>query len=227
MKINIRSLAHSFVSILLLSAVCVATGCSTSKQKEKPLESRGWMGGHVAVVTDFPKAMVPRPKTALLITALATNTPAAIAGLREGDLILALDHQTVGNLRQFRRKIDPLKPGASLSVTACRDGRTNEYAVTVGRETFRRGGYFSIYLPTVFSLNLWPHGDRPDLSLAVLGYQVNSVNRLELGSVKEQYNLKCNAKDTPYTEDYKIWLVIMECSKGKRIAGQQLAEVVK
>ena len=97
-----------------------------------------------------------------------------------------------------------------------------------GGETFRRGGYFTIYFPGVaHEWNPWPHGDRPGWSAVVLGYQNNSVNRVELGSVKEQYHLKCDPKDTPYTEDYKIWLAIMEFSKGKRIAGQELAETAK
>jgi membrane-associated protease RseP (regulator of RpoE activity) len=212
----------------LIPLLCFVAGCSTSKQKEPPLISRGWIGGYVMVETSFPKSMIPRPKIALLITSLSTNTPAAVAGLREGDLILALDHQPIKNLRQFRHKIDPLMPGASLTVTACRDNQTNEFAVTVGRETFRRGGWFSLDLPPIaYGLELWPHGDHPGWSAVVLGYRNNSVNRVELNSVKEQYDRKCNPKDTPYNEDQKVWLVIMEFSKGKNIADQELVEAAK
>jgi membrane-associated protease RseP (regulator of RpoE activity) len=230
MKTNPRLPLKSLTRIFLISSVCLVAGCYTSKdkEKEKPLLSRGWMGGHVTVVTSFPKSMIPRPKTAILISSLATNTPAGVAGLHEGDLILALDHQPVQKLRQFRGKIDPLTPGTNLVVTTWRDGQIHDYNVTVGRETFHRGGVFGIYLPLfVGSIDPWPHGDHPGWSAAVVGYQNDSVNRVELGSVKEQYNLKCDPKDTPYTEDYRIWLVFMECSKGKRIAGQELAEAAK
>ena len=221
---------RSCIPVLVLSVVLCATGCCTSKekQKEKPLESRGWMGGHVAAVTGFPKTMIPRPKTALLITSLATNTPASIAGLREGDLILALDHQPVQKLRQFRHKIDPLQPGTNLVVTGWRDGQIQEHNVTVGRETFHRGGLFTIYFPLIaHGFDPWPHGDNPGLSLYVCGYQNNRVNRVERGSVKEQYDLKCDPKDTPYAEDYTVWLAIMEFSKGKHIVGQELVEAAK
>lgn len=228
MKKKTRSLLYFIAQVALISLLGLAAGCSTSKQKEPPLISRGWVGGKVSVVTAFPKMMIPHPKTAILITSLATNTPAATAGLREGDLILAVDHQPVQKLRQFHQKIDPLTPGTNLVMTAWRDGKIQDYNVTVGRETFHRGGLFTIYFPLVVGgFDLWPRGDNPGFSLFVVGYKNNSVNRTERGSVKEQYTLKCSPKDTPYVEDYKIWLVLMELSKGKRIAGQELTEAAK
>jgi hypothetical protein len=226
MKNKTRSLLLVLAQTGLIPLLFFAVGCSTSK--EKPLVSRGWVGGHVAVVTDFPKLMIPHPKTALLITSLATNTPAAVAGLREGDLILALDRQPVQKLRQFRGKIDPLTPGTNLVLTAWRDGQIQDYKVTVGRETFRKGGYFTLFFPlVVYGFDPWPHGDTPRFSLIVAGYANNSAHRVERGSVKEQYDLKCDPKDTQYVEDEKLWLIFMEFSNGKRIAGQELAEAAK
>jgi membrane-associated protease RseP (regulator of RpoE activity) len=226
MKIKMIQLLRSAANLGLIPTLCLAAGCGTPK--EKPLLSRGWVGGQVALVRDYPKSMIPRPKAAILLTALATNTPAAVAGLHEGDLVLALDHQPVEKLRDFRRKIDSLVPGNSLPVTAWRDGKIKNYTVVVGRETYRKGGNFTIFFPGIVGQwNLWPHGDYPGLSLVALGYQMNDAHRLELGSVERQYDLKCNPRDTPYTEDYKIWIAFMEFSKGKRIAGQQLADAVK
>jgi len=226
MKIKIMPLLRSVANLCLVSALCLAAGCGTPK--EKPLQSRGWVGGQVTVVRDYPKSMIPRPKAAILLTALATNTPAAVAGLREGDLILALDQRPVEKLRDFRRKIDSLVPGTSLPVTAWRDGKIVDCTVVVGRETYREGGNFTIFFPGIVGQwNLWPHGDYPGLSLVALGYQRNDTHRLELGSVERQYHLKCNPKDTPYTEDYRIWLAFMELSKGKRIAAQQLVDAAK
>jgi hypothetical protein len=223
MKEKTTQLVRLFSVILLIPLLGpVVTGCGTPK--EKPLLSRGWIGGKVSVVKSFPRNMIPRPRAAILVNSLATNTPAAVAGLRAGDLVLALNHQPVGKLQYYHQKIDPLKPGVSLPVTAWRDGQIKDYTVVVGRESYHKGGIFTIYFPIVYSLNFWPHGDRPGLSLAALGYQDNSVNRVELGSVHEQYDLKCNPTNTPYIEDYKIWLGIVELSKGKRIAGQQLAD---
>lgn len=224
MKKKSIPLAHLLLMVFLVPAICLAVaGCGTPK--EKPLLSRGWIGGRVEVVKSFPTNMIPRPKAALLVTSLAANTPAATAGLCAGDLVLALDHQPVEKLRAFRRKIDALAPGTSLPVTVFRDGRVLDYTIVAGRETYRKGGSITIYFPTLaYGWNPWPHGDYPGFSLIALGYQNNGVRRVELRSVSEQYDLKCDPKHTPYTEDYKIWLGIVELSKGKRIASQQLAD---
>jgi membrane-associated protease RseP (regulator of RpoE activity) len=207
----------------------LAAGCGTSKEaKEKPLFSRGWIGGQVRVVNNFPKSMVPRPKKAILLTELMTNTPAAAAGLRAGDLILALDHQPVYSLRDFREQVDKLPPGTSLPVTTYRDGQILDSNIVAGRESYRKGGLFSIYFPVVaYGWNFWPHGDYPGLSLVALGYQNNRLRRTELDSVSRQYDLKCNPKDTPYMDDYRIWLGILELSKGKQIASQELVNAAK
>jgi hypothetical protein len=228
MKTQAQSLLLLITQTGLIPLLCLAAGCSTAKQKEPPLISRGWVGGQVSVETSFPKTMIPHPKTALLVTSLATNTPASIAGLREGDLILALDHQPVKKLRQFHQKIDPLAPGTNLVVTSWRDGQIQDYNVIVGRETFHNGGMFTIVFPLiVHPFDLWLNADHPAFSLFVAGYQNNNASRVERGSVKEQYALKCDSKDTPYVEAHKLWLVLFEFSKGKRIAGQELAEAAK
>jgi membrane-associated protease RseP (regulator of RpoE activity) len=227
MKIKMMSLLFSLLRISLIAAAClVAAGCGTPQ--EKRVLSRGWVGGQVKLVNDFPKSLIPRPKSAILVTALATNTPAAAAGLQPGDLILALDHEPVVKLRDFHHKIDLLAPGTSLPITAWRDGRILDYTLIVGRETYHNGGVFTVYFPGISgNWNLWPGGENPGLSLIALGYQINSTHRTELGSVEKQYRLKCAPNDHPYNEDYKFWVGIMSFSSGKRIVGQEIAEAAK
>ena len=81
---------------------------------------------------------------------------------------------------------------------------------------------------------LWASGicglisDYPGFSLVALGYQMKDAQTApNLVPPERQYDLKCDPKDTPYTEDYKIWLAFMEFSKGKKIASQQMAEAAK
>src|SRR5580692_8598655 len=115
-------LNHAIKLIGLGAVVAALSGCGTTK--EKAVSERGWVGGEFKTVRAFPKPLAPRPKAAILVAALGTNTPARAAGLRAGDLILALDHQPVGQLSDFRRKIDASEPGTLLPVTAFRDGQT-------------------------------------------------------------------------------------------------------
>src|SRR5437868_8428232 len=92
----------------------VITGCCSTKPKEEPAHQRGWIGGEYKAVSVFPPGLKRTQKSALLITALNTNTPAAVAGLAAGDLILELNHQPATSLKRFRRTIDAAEPGKSL-----------------------------------------------------------------------------------------------------------------
>src|SRR5438477_12412597 len=84
----------------------VITGCCSTKPKEEPAHQRGWIGGDYKAVSVFPPGLKRTQKSALLITALNTTTPAAVAGLAAGDLILELDHQPATSLKRFRETID-------------------------------------------------------------------------------------------------------------------------
>jgi membrane-associated protease RseP (regulator of RpoE activity) len=214
---------HATRLICLGTVAAALAGCGTAK--EKPALARGWMGGEFKVVQTFPKSLIPKPAAGVLVTALGTNTPARAAGLREGDLIVSLDHQPVGRLKDFRRKIDLSEPGTVLPVTAYRDGQTVEYDVAVGKETYRDGGVLTIGLPFLgHSFKLWPTASDPGISLVAAGYHVDEWQRKELGSVTGEYFRKCNPNDRAYDEDYNIWLVLMEVSKGKRIVAQEMVE---
>src|SRR5438309_579933 len=94
---------------LFLSALTL--GCSSTMSKEMPVHERGWIGGEYKVVTVFPAGFSNAPKAAILVTALSTNTPASLAGLEEGDLILELNHQPATKLRRLRQEIDHSQPG--------------------------------------------------------------------------------------------------------------------
>ena len=81
------------------------------------MHERGWIGGEYRVVKSFPKAWSPHPKAGLLLLALNTNTPVYAAGLRQGDVIINVDHQPFKYLRDFRQAIDTSKPGTALSIS--------------------------------------------------------------------------------------------------------------
>jgi hypothetical protein len=95
--------------VLFTSASCFGSEKSAPRDKDKqpPEYHRGWIGGEYRLarrhwswsdttdaVIAFPAALTNIQK-GVLITALATNTPAYIAGLREADLILELDHDSM------------------------------------------------------------------------------------------------------------------------------------
>src|SRR4051794_8730916 len=90
---NVSTIMKSRIGFCGFSLLALGLGCSVAAAKDQPAHQRGWIGGQFERVTVFPIAFSNAPKAALLITALNTNTPASLAGLTEGDLILEVNHQ--------------------------------------------------------------------------------------------------------------------------------------
>lgn len=200
-------------ALLLLSA-----GCATDREHKTPARQRGWVGGEYRLARSTLPRELKNKKTALLVTALARNTPAHLAGCREGDLILEIKGNPVTNLKSFRQIIDSAEPGTTLPVKIWREGEVMEPTVTVGRETYRRQGHFAILLlPNISHIDFWPD---PDFSLVALGYEKKRT-RKELRSVEETYQRNCSPKnyETEY-RDWLAWLAILELSRGTIIVSQ-------
>jgi len=207
---------------LLLSAL--ALGCSSTMSSQGPAHERGWIGGEYKRVTVFPAGFSNAPKAAILVTALNTNTPASLAGLSEGDLILELNHQPATRLQSLRQTVDRTKPGTLLPVKVWRDGETTEHNIRVGRETYGKNGIFAVGIPGFFhSVNLWPFGNA-GFSLGVAGFKPEPVSgRKELTSAEERYFKSCNPKEyQPVDVGWKVWLVIMQAETNKRIRTQEI-----
>lgn len=215
---------------MFLGALAVLlAGCAGNKEKPRAL-ARGWVGGeykqaHVPrlfspsdTVNAFPEPLRHTQKAGLLVLALSTNTPARLAGLREGDLVVALDHKPVTRLREFRRVIDRTEPGMYLPVTVYRNGEYVVHNLRVGRETFRRQGSLGLGLIT-YNLNF---GINPGFSLFVLGYKPNPGHRTELGSVEQTFERSCNPRPQQVSErDWTAWVLVIEVSKRKSILSQE------
>jgi hypothetical protein len=200
----------------------LVSGCSSTKPKEPATHQRGWIGGEYKVVRVFPAGLKPSQESALLVTHLNTNTPAALGGLAEGDLILELNQQPATKLNNFRRTIDGTEPGKSVAIKAWRNGQTVESKVRVGRETFTNNGTLALGLPGYFhELRLWPTAG---FSLGVLGYEPEPVaDRKELSSAEERYFMNCNPKSYQVSDEgWKVWVVVMQAWTHKTIRSQEV-----
>jgi hypothetical protein len=214
----VRNLAVALVMAGLLLAPSV-------RAEEKPLLHRGWIGGEYKVERpwslreaffpppevlydrSFPKTVRGLQSAAIKITDLATNTPAALAGLRKGDLILEAGHVRVTRLSDFRRRIDQSKPGTALALTVYRDGQTIELEAPVGRETYHRGGWFSFCLPSVVhAWRLIPDGG---MSVVFAGWEAPCGLRSDLGSKKQVFD-----------PSWRVWLGIFDFSTGKSVISE-------
>jgi len=68
----------------------------------------------------------------ILLATLDEDGPAAAAGLREGDLIVAVDGRTVESEVELQRLVTELSPRTHVEIEAIRDGERRRFEVVVG-----------------------------------------------------------------------------------------------
>jgi serine protease Do len=71
------------------------------------------------------------PKGAI-IAQLESDTPAARAGLKRGDVILSLNGQEVTSANDLRLRISQTSPGTTVKLAIWRDGKSQDVNVTLG-----------------------------------------------------------------------------------------------
>jgi serine protease Do len=69
-----------------------------------------------------------------VVVEVIPNTPAAQAGLQQGDVIIGLDDKAIGNSYDLRRLISETKPGAEVKATILRGNKESQLTVGVMSE---------------------------------------------------------------------------------------------
>ncbi len=101
--------------------------------------TRGWIGVIVQDVTPViaEQFKLERPR-GVIISDLAPSGPAARAGLKRGDVVLAWNGQEVKDFGHLRNLIAESRPGSQARVTIIREGRQQELAITVAERPVER-----------------------------------------------------------------------------------------
>lgn len=95
--------------------------------------SRGWMGVNIQDVSeDIAKALGLKEAKGALIAGVMDNEPAAKAGVKDGDIILAVDGQPVADSSALLRAIADKAPGSVARLTIWRNGKDLELKVVLG-----------------------------------------------------------------------------------------------
>ncbi|HYE16346.1 MAG TPA: Do family serine endopeptidase [Pyrinomonadaceae bacterium] len=104
---------------------------------------RGMVGVTIQPVTaDIAASLdIGQPRGAL-VSSVMPGGPAERAGLRRGDIIVAVNNAPVADSNTFRNTVARMQPGTPASVTVLRDGREQQFRLTLGElpaETSRGG----------------------------------------------------------------------------------------
>ena len=95
--------------------------------------TRGWLGVSIQPVDeDIKSALKLKEAKGALIAEVMPGTPAARAGLADGDLIQKLNGRDLADPRDLTRSISALPPGEKARLTVLRGGVQKDIVVTLG-----------------------------------------------------------------------------------------------
>jgi len=230
-----NKIAFLLLAVFTCAPILASEESSTKEKVKKREHSRGWIGGEYKLakrhwswfssteaVVAFPRSLTNTQKAGILVTSLSTNTPACLSGLREGDLLLEIDHKKVTSLSGFRQMIDQTAPGTSITIRAYRDGKLQDYQVTVGSEAFRHQGILGFILPPIISEPGLKFN--PGFSFIVFGLSWDTGKRVELGSAEQSFVRDCSPKNfDPSNRHWRAWLALLFVEHDHQILSQKIA----
>jgi membrane-associated protease RseP (regulator of RpoE activity) len=102
-----------------------------------PLAMAGDKSGYLGVMLQdvspsMAKALQLGDETGILINEVVADSPAAKAGLEDGDVIVAFEGKPLGDYADLSQAVGAHKPGTTVTVTVLRDGKKQDVAVELG-----------------------------------------------------------------------------------------------
>jgi serine protease Do len=105
----------------------------TGVLKEKGAIVRGWLGVQTQTVTQSIADTVKLTETSgAMVAEPQAGSPAATAGIKAGDVILAVDGKPIKDPRDLALKIGAATPNTTVKVSVWRDGTQQDILVTLG-----------------------------------------------------------------------------------------------
>ena len=101
---------------------------------------RGYLGVYIQPVTpEIAQAFGLKQGGGSLVGDVSPDGPAAKAGLKKGDVILAVNGQPVQATNQLQLQISTMAPGTTVDLKVFRDGMTKDMKVTLGELPAEKG----------------------------------------------------------------------------------------
>ncbi|AUX79634.1 MULTISPECIES: Do family serine endopeptidase [Sinorhizobium] len=100
--------------------------------KDKGHVTRGWLGIKEQQVTpDIAEGLGLKEAKGALVDEADPAGPAGRAGIRSGDLIMAVGGATINDPRELAQKVGAMAPGTSVTVSILRDGAAKDVTLTL------------------------------------------------------------------------------------------------
>lgn len=93
---------------------------------------RGWLGVIVQQLTpELSQSLGLENDNGALVSDIAPEGPAAKAGLKRGDVIVAIDDKKIRDMSELPKTVANYKPGTSVNLTVIREGKSRNLTVTL------------------------------------------------------------------------------------------------
>lgn len=95
--------------------------------------SRGWLGVQIQPVTkDIAESLGLSEPNGALVVSPQDGSPGQKAGIKNGDVVTAVNGETVKDPRDLARRIGAMQPGSKVDVSLWRDGKAQSVTVELG-----------------------------------------------------------------------------------------------
>ncbi|CAN7646113.1 Do family serine endopeptidase [Rhizobium sp. LjRoot30] len=95
--------------------------------------SRGWLGVEIQQVNkDIAESLGLSEASGALVTRPQEDSPGLKAGIQKGDVITAVNGETVKDPRDLARRIGAIAPGAKVEISLWREGKAQSVTVELG-----------------------------------------------------------------------------------------------
>ncbi|HEY3795701.1 MAG TPA: Do family serine endopeptidase [Bradyrhizobium sp.] len=133
--VNTAIYSPSGGSVGIAFSIPAATVKSVIAQlKDKGSVSRGWIGVQIQPVTpDIADSLGLKKAEGALVAEPQANGPAAKAGIESGDVITAVNGETVKDARELARTIGGLAPGNAVKLNVLHKGQDKVVDLTLGQ----------------------------------------------------------------------------------------------
>ncbi len=102
--------------------------------REKGVVSRGWIGVKIQPVTpEIAESLGLKSSKGALIAQPQRGAPAEAAGLKSGDVIVAVNGEPIENARELARRIAAMGPGKTVEIAYIRNGSEKNAKLTLGK----------------------------------------------------------------------------------------------
>lgn len=120
------------VGIAFAIPASVAKEVTDSLIKNGKVE-RGWLGVQIQPVSkDIAESLGLAEASGALVVAPQAGSPGDKAGIKEGDIITAVNGDTIKDARELSRKIGAMAPDQDVDLSVWRDGKSETVTVTLG-----------------------------------------------------------------------------------------------